>query len=632
MPPGWIAYAHAAGRETRLPAYARFLSKQAGLPVMRDSRQPQQYPTGARFANSVVETFDPARLRTYLTDDEWKCVECIVSMDAFRAAVMPDYDKLTQRAQQPRSSAPASSRLPAELVADLYDKNYVERPATAAQVQQLNLCPCLVFAVVKSDGTSLRLIWNGKEFNLLINTPPHFVITQMPEMLQRLLRPDVAWYLAFDFQTWFLQLIVADGIKWLFGTVLAGQLCRLKGVPMGLAWACVIAHALTVGFTRAVMQELGNDSKYILTAEFCIDNTIYAVSKDAPFTPDQLYATVKRVAQKMNIALKDSATESGTRVEWLVYVLDAEKRKASFKPAYIQRLESARALARSSRPRTTADLWAMLGLVIFTCYAARWPLTRAAHLVDWLAAHAPPTEAAAVPAWGRSTPEFPHGRLAHDLLQQAAGATVDPPPPLSRGTHGPWAVTDASTSGNEVACVFRGDHVHVRIVRRGSGPIHVLELSAALMALEKVLDEPAEVAERGVPLYIDNDVARAALERGWALWADAAQAARLEGIAARLEQLHASVLPVRVDTTRCIADAGTRRTTTGDDVPEQTFTITRTCAHDRHTVCPCVDAEFEARHLPCATLRAWREQPPWWPAAPTAEAVRTPMRSKRTPD
>lgn len=629
MPTGWSAYE--ANARAHLPAYASFLTKDAGLPDMRPrSARPEATTQGKGFAAAVVEMFDPARLRPWLTDAEWEQVQVILDPAAFAQRVL-----LPAEARAAPPPRPPEPRLSAAQIQELMDRGYLAEPSVPEGTYVLK-CPCSIFAVVKSDGKTLRMIWNGVEFNARCREPPTFRITPLQEMLQRLLQPDVAAFVAFDFQTWFIQLCCHPDVAAHFLTQVDGTLYRVAGVPMGWAWACVVAHCLTVAFARAVLAELGPaDARAVLATEFCIDNSVFALAAGLP--PDRLLAAVERVATRLGVTLKRSATEAGVCVDWMMYRLDARSHTARFKDDYQERLKGLARRARKGGPTTVADVWHCAGLAIFSLHAARVPLTRAAPLWRWLAANAPPPHVHGR-TWGAQRVDcFAHWRLLCDLADLCRQIEIRPPPYVAtRPAAGTWGVTDAAGGGTCVSLVFTDATRRLDIYTCRARTIAEKELCAMVTLVEDAVQRRraagrATAADRRaemLPVWSDNEVARVAAERGWALWANGPLAARLEAARREAEEAGWLVVAMRVDTTRCIADAWTRLAREHATVRVGGKRSARpACAHTRTTgrICPCDLAWIAADGAPTERPLAWIADPPALPALPSG-VVRTPIR------
>ena len=624
LPAGWATYSRR--NRVELPGYAAFMTKEAGLPDLRTRSARAEPPRDLPFASAAVETFEPAQMQVWLTAEEWAVVQVILDPAAFAASVL-----LPQQPEQPPPT-PAKAPFSTSQIDDLLRQHYLKSPPLL-QHERLLCVPCGVFAVLKSDGATLRMIWNGIEFNSRCHPPPPFRITPNAEMLQRLLQDGVHTFVAFDFRTWFCQLTCHPAIASLFTTLIDGEEYALAGVPMGWSWACVVAHTLTIGFSRAVLAELGDDARHVLATEYCIDNSIFALNDQ--LAPARVWGAVQRVAARMNIQLKESATEMGRSVDWLMYRLDAQTKTASFKPEYCERLQRVAKRARRGGGTTVAEVWSAIGLAIYSLYAARRPMAVAAPLWRWLAAHTPPPGVAGSAWGGAAVPHFEHWRLLWDVAELCRQATISPPPYVATLMDTPdWAVTDAAGGGTCCCLRFEVDRRAMVVYQCPASLIAEKELCVLVTAIEAAVvarqKEPRPRRARAVVVWTDNENARIAATRGWALWPNGPLRRRLEEVTAAAEAVDLWVQVMRVDTTRCIADAWTRLDASHSALA-QGVTLRSwprpPCAHrpGLGRVCACDVEWVRADGAPSGPAEAWRLDPPALPALPTG-ALRTALR------
>lgn len=616
--PAWAAYDMRDPWPT-LPGYASTMTRDAGLPERMRPQARSGFDPELRFAPAALSTFCPSVLRPWLTVAEWRAVEVLVSVEAFRERVLrPDADAIAATMPPPRVSA-----LAPELEQDLIDKQYLRRRGADAGRA---LRACLVFAIVKSCLTALRMIWDGREFNALCHPPPKFSITRLDVMRAKLLDRRVKAYVVYDFQTWFLQFILHPEVRAFFTTTLkSGEVAELEGAPMGWSWACTLAQAMTVAFARAVLQDL-RASPDELIAEFCIDNTIIATTTDT-ITTEAILASVRKVAERTGIRVKPSSVDSGTTVEWLMYQLDCTTRTATFKEAYRQRLLSAAAKIRNGfrrRDPTLLEAWSVSGLLIFTIYAAGQSLRPVRPLLEWLAAHAPPTQDRS--AWLNRAP-LPYPRMQRELILHLAQATAQPPL-LPGGAPSAWCVTDAAGDGDRqsqqglnAVVISTPSALRLEVYRCSSPDIASRELCAQLRAFRSILEMlPDDPEAREAPRppcilsFVDNEVARAALRRGFSMSSPDGLAASMHDTLSDVRQTghHPNVL--RVDTHHCLADPWTRTLLRGDPVPEGVTVWERTCGHPwvPTVLCPCEVDHLRDTGADMTKVRRWLDEPPCW--------------------
>lgn len=591
-----------------LPGYSRLQAGAAHLPRKLGHQPPASTSPDfkrARFAESAVSTFDARLLRDACTVEEWSWVEVITDPAAFRSRVLAMDPAVAQHLR----ISPPRARFTDDQWRDLHAKRYVRRTHTAYFV-------CGVFAVWKSDGVHLRLIYNGVALNRLCRPPPPLRIVPYHIMLSTLLDPSITAYLAFDFQTWFVQLIVHPEVARYFATKgPRGELLVLEGVAMGWAWACTIAHTLTVAFARVVTREAGipPDS---LAAAFCIDNTIFGI-RHGVCTPDHLYRAVQKVAARLNIKIKASATETGRSVDWLPYRLSlGPPAVATFKPSYVEKLTALErdAPSLSTSNPTLLNIWERSGLLIYSVYAAGLPYSRIRGELRWLAANAPlPSDQG---AWSRPPVRpYPHGQHMATLARELQGYVIRPLPSPSLERTAAWYVADAAGPSDHhrsfAAYVLFLPRETILHVYPSQEDIDVAELRAQAEASKEVL---ACVPDASTAVgFSDSTVALSAVRRGFALWAPDQLSACLE--AQRDQSLIRRVAwwNPHVTTKACLADPWTRGTSSARRVtipscgPQHQYAL--------GVVCPCVESRLTQEDPTPAgdfvrILREWRSLPP----------------------
>ena len=618
--PTWLAYEDPSPRVPTSPAYAHLFVRSAGIPnthtrVRGDAAQMQ-------FAQPVIETVDPAQLRPYMTPEEWNVVRVLVDAEHFHRTVLhPDW---VYRLESRPITRP--SRLTRAALRDLRRKGYFRDPraprdrGSLLQAVHIASIACPVFAVIKSDGVTYRLIWDGRRFNHACRPPPPFSITRLPLMLAKLLQPSVRWFLTYDFSTWFVQIRACAAVAALFVAHAAKHdYPEMCGIPMGWAWACVIAHCLTVAFARAVLQALPQAARGGLIFEFCIDNTIIAVTSEATVTREQLLTAIQATAARFNISIKPSSIEHGTSVDWLAYNLNATTHTAKFRDAYIQKLIDTRTRIRNvfrRRSPTLLEAWSIIGLLLFSLYAARIPLTHASEVVTWLAHNAPHHDDSA--QW-LAQANCPYWRPVWDSLGVLADYDI-PPPPIPRRRPHSWSISDAASTGNNVSILFTPRTVTLHVYRCARAGIFEKELCASIHCLLLTAGWlQGERTRSGDHVHFtDNEVSRASVARRYTIHAQALSGV-LEHVVRVLEKdFDTHIQSRRVVTTSCIADAWTRLDLNGRAVACGTWTWQRTCQHPFNvaSVCPCIVQQVRALGVPMGVFDEFHQSPPAW-AYPT---------------
>jgi len=442
-------------------------------------------------------------------------------------------------------------------------------------------------------------------------------------MLSRLLRPTVHAFLTWDFRTWFLQWLLDGVVQSFFTTRIAGEDWDVAGGPMGWSWACVCAQSMTAAFARAVLQELGRRPSQVGQLEFCIDNSIVAITA-ASLSAKQLWAAVKTVANRTGIVVKPSSVEMGDAVDWLCFRLDRRSGTATFKAGFVERLDAARRRIRNGyrqQQPTVMEVWSILGLLIVAVYAAGWPFRLLRAVFAWMKIHAPPPDQPA--AWSLRVP-FPHPQFVRDVLEALSTATIIPRL-LKGGPTLAWAVADASGAkdGLNATVVFTRDMTRLRVYECASPGEHIAhrELCAQVWTARIIADMLPDAPPRvrmgtdtpvlppTVHLFCDNAVALAAVDRGSSVTAPEPLSMALEDALDVLEQRKGvSVDAHRVPTHQCIADPWTR------GAKPVSYDWPRTCAHpfEVGNVCPCILRDMENTGVNVDRVRAFVADPPPW--------------------
>lgn len=528
--------------KVKLPGYARFVTSRSGIPRFEEGDEDGADMSKAEFADSAVATVSLYDFRQWLSDREWQeVVEPFVSEKLWQEKVLAD--DWVARAADSRSTC-SPPRLTVEQQKSLFVKGYVRRTRHAKFL-------CNVFAVWKSDGKTLRLIWNGRMFNKGCRPPPPFTITRLPEMLAKLLKREVRTYVTYDATTWFLQFQIVPEIAKYFCTRLwDGREVELSGVPMGAAWACALAQTLTIALGRAVVEELSRKGIHPVAFEVCIDNSIFGLRSVEESSV--VMETVKAVAKKLNVVLKESAFEVGPQVEWLAYRLDAEKHTADFKDGFKQR--AAKVLDRvvdwKEGSACVLDVWTAAGFVMFSLYASRRPLSRVKGIIDWMVANTPKE----VKGWRSEAVAVPWIQLEQNLKE--VGSSIVNPPPVPDQRVVAWFVTDAATSGSNAAVVVVGNVIFLSVKETQRERIEARELQAHLHACVRVLE--TGVNNGYVVGYGDNVVALSAQRRGYSLWAEPSLEAAVGQVRGVMEGRELVLGAPYVSTHACVADVWTR--------------------------------------------------------------------------
>lgn len=473
------------------------------------------------FAESVVNTVDVHTVKPWLTAEEWRNVEVIVNIEAFEQRVLR---KHTLKEREAAQATVRNSRISAAQWTDLRRKRYVRKLRRTKPK-----FVCAGFAVMKSDGTHLRFIWNGVAFNTLCNPPPKFTITQMPVMVQRLVgRKKVRFYVAWDYSTWFVQLKTSMEVARWFGVKSGDASEVMNGEPMGWSWACCIAQLVSIGLMRNILNELSVVEGEV-SAEICIDNCVIAVHTER-LTEARVVEALRKVCAQHGAVLKESALEVGNKVEWMVFVLNAEKGTVKWKKAFRAKLQEASELRMGTR-FTYRTLWGLVGLILFAMYAASITPVTLRETLNWIVKRSPTSMA----EWDREidvydgavslveTDEMKH-TIPKNLVKNLEGAAAvlharkQWSPRRQCRNYDAWVIADASTSGYDAYIIISSGRMILESYV-GERDIHHRELDVQLKAMERAIEEGmVPVDGASFLLFGDNTVANRALNRGFALW------------------------------------------------------------------------------------------------------------------
>ena len=599
-----------------LPDYARFVSARSGMPKFEGvSTVPvelgeEKDMSKADFADSAVATVKLKDFRPWITDEEWQeVVEPFTDAEVWlRKVLSEDWEDHAVKSH----ATCREPRLTVRQQQQLFEKGYVRR------VRRGRFW-CTVFAVWKSDGVTIRLIWNGKAFNAACRPPPSFSITPLPGMLRRLLHPDVAAFLAYDATTWFLQFDIEDGIAQYFGTKLwGGRQVALRGVPMGAAWACALAQTMTIALARAVEERLRKKDVRPVAWEFCIDNTIVALRDGSEVAV--VKEVVREVAGDLHVVLKESAFDEGDEVDWLVYRLSASRRRAMFKEAFIDKLRKAVVNVERwyKEGGTVHDAWTAGGLVMFVRFAASTSMKQLGPLMRWMASNTPSTLA----GWAATADGMPWEVVVR-VLRGAADKTEVHPPPSPVEVVRAWFVTDASTTGSNAIVLVVGNRLTLEVYPcEGRPRIEARELHAHVRAC--VMAVAAGAQDGYVVGYGDNVVALVAQRRGHAVWADDSLAQAVETTRSVMDRRRLVLVAPYVATDRCLADVWTR-------VPGLSIQREWVCSgqhvHAPGVLCKGMEAELVGWMAEGdggeEKLRKWKEEEGEWIVTPMSDPIKS---------
>jgi hypothetical protein len=245
---------------------------------------------------------------------------------------------------------------------------------------------CALFAVTRADG-KLRLIWDGRPFNQRCRPPPKIRFSRLEDDVSMLLRSPARSLVAVDLQSWFVQLKPLPDIadKYFGVRRRDGRGATLTGIPMGWAWAPVVAQSVTDILVRRVLAALSGRGLAVVASCSYVDNIVLALPEESE--PDSVLAVVREVCASAGAVIKPSSIEMGSTVDWRGLTLDVSRRRLRLKPAFVEKLRTAveRARAHSARPTLSwSEMIPLLSCVIYATYAVGKPLASIVNVMRWV--------------------------------------------------------------------------------------------------------------------------------------------------------------------------------------------------------------------------------------------------------
>ena len=202
-----------------------------------------------------------------------------------------------------------------------------------------------------------------------------------------LLGPSANSLVAVDLQSWFVQLKPAMEVAERYFGVRRrdGRGATLTGIPMGWAWAPVVAQAVTDILVRRILCLLPGRGLDVVVACTYVDNIVLALPVGV--LPEVILAVIQEVCAAAGAVIKPSSIEVGTSVDWHGLTLDVSLGRFRLKDAFVSKLRLAVERARTQAPRPTL-LWSemipLLSCVIYATYAVGRPLASIVNVMRWV--------------------------------------------------------------------------------------------------------------------------------------------------------------------------------------------------------------------------------------------------------
>ena len=270
----------------------------------------------------AVETLKWSEILPYISPVRRRVVEVILKNKAFLQLALRDPAAL------PGPDAIKKASMPVHIQEEMIGLGYVYPP----KQEPVSACP--IFLVPRSDG-KFRVIWDGRSLNAACHAPPPFHFRSLTEQLAALLDPSIAAFITLDFQSWFVQIKPHRSVARFFATRLKSGVWILAGLPMGWAWAPVIAQFVAEGFIHRLEGFLPSS----LVIFVYIDNVIIAIPRNFLHKIDEFVATIKHQASLCGIVIKKSSWEIGKTVTWLGTEISARDHRFRIKPEFVKKLE-----------------------------------------------------------------------------------------------------------------------------------------------------------------------------------------------------------------------------------------------------------------------------------------------------
>ena len=333
------------------------------------------------FKVPVMETIDWEFVCTYLSRRERRIVEVIRTERAFRQDVLLD-------PEDGGSPARRVTRMPKAVSRELIRMGYVKPKGSV--VRKKTFMRCKLFAIPRSDGSGLRLIFDGRPMNQVCRAPPTLRLSRIREDVQRgLADRRVSRMVALDFATWFCQLTTSPEVKSFFAVALQGWKGDfvMGGVPMGFSWAPVIAQLAARAILRAVLRHVGGGVRHSVVY---IDNLIFFVEDST--VEARVVKALEEVCQRAGATIKPGSLERGTRVEWRGLVLDTSARTVKFCERWVGKVEQVKSFLIGTRQVSVRQWWGALGCMIYAADVRDEPLADYADLMGFSAVKAAQVE------------------------------------------------------------------------------------------------------------------------------------------------------------------------------------------------------------------------------------------------
>lgn len=453
----------------------------------------------------VVETVRLKDVVEIVGPEERWILEAVLTGDAFRRTILKaGVREVVHRAA--RIGRMSTTRFRA-----LIELHYLMRVRVRGEMG-FGVC-CGLFFVVKDEQFD-RTIFNGIPLNRMCKQPPSVAFVDIHQMLRRITDGGVSWLLSYDFSTWFVQLQVGVEVGRVFLVQAAdGSLWRVTGVPMGWAWAPVVAQVTAEALVRETIRRVGDPG---VDAFVYIDNVLFVFNgAQGEKRSVRVDAMFREVCREYGAHLKESAYVSGVQVDWLGVNVTAGQVRCTLRRRFVEKVGEVWEQLSAGGVYEVLVWWRCVALVVRALWVAEWPLAFIGQAMAWMGRAAGYiqrgtwTWATSVPMWRRAWEEL---ETAVGWIRRGGPFVIRAPPERVLAV----GVSDAASAGQARGYILRcaGRIWIARCLNTEDEHINVLEFKAmydgVVRAMRMCRAEPGYVLWGG-----DNTVANAWMRSSW---------------------------------------------------------------------------------------------------------------------
>lgn len=434
--------------------------------------------SGRDLPTPIVETVDVESLLPWVLEGDRWILEAMCSWGCFVRHVLGSEGELAGVVDA-RLVNVSASRL-----RRMVELRYVRRIRIGSSVK--GGVACAVMFVPKDDEFD-RLIWNGIPLNRRCRRPPPVAFVPIHEMLRALGTSRVVWALSYDFATWFIQLRVHPDVQRVFLVRCQdGSLWRITGVPMGFAWAPVVAQVIAESIVAEALRRIDDER---VRAFIYIDNVMLFFEGDCDSSfVESVDRVFRQVCAEAGAVLKESAFVSGVQQDWLGIELVVGQSRAQLRRRFCEKVAALWDVLRDESAVELQVWWRMCALVVRSLWVTARPLATVGDVMSWMSRKAKEMQEGRV-GWRTKVDMWSLARrqLAAVVDWVRLGGSFRIVVPADRVIA--CGVSDAASAGAARGFVFRvGRRLRmVRMANDDDGPhINVLEFQAAVAGIKEV--------------------------------------------------------------------------------------------------------------------------------------------------